>query len=208
MPETPPEQHWRTVWENKTPDAVSWFQRRPDTSLALIEHAGLPHAARIIDVGGGASTLVDHLLARGYANLSVLDIAEGGLRQARERLGASAAGVQWLTQDVRTLVAGQPFALWHDRAVFHFLTDAADRAAYVQALQRSLAPQGQVIVATFALDGPERCSGLPVTRYDAAGLHDAFGRGDFDLKEAASETHRTPWDAEQRFTWVRLQRRY
>ncbi|TBR36614.1 MULTISPECIES: class I SAM-dependent methyltransferase [Dyella] len=208
MVDETPLQHWNAVWDSKTPDAVSWYQRRPDVSLSLIAHAQLPRDARIIDVGGGASTLVDHLLAEGFDRISVLDIADGGMRRARERLGAVASSVQWLVQDARYVDAPASFDLWHDRAVFHFLTDSADRTTYLQGLARSLAPRGQLIVATFALDGPERCSGLPVMRYDVDTLHDAFGREAFELLETATESHRTPWDAEQRFTYVRLRRRY
>jgi trans-aconitate methyltransferase len=146
--------HWEQVYESKTADAVSWFQARPNTSLAFIADSELSPDAPIIDVGGGASTLIDHLLDLGYANLSVLDISAHALAQAKARLGAARARrVHWLVQDVTRFVPPQPYALWHDRAVFHFLTDEAARSAYLTALRRSVAPGGTVIVATFAADG-------------------------------------------------------
>ncbi|WP_266169268.1 class I SAM-dependent methyltransferase [Dyella subtropica] len=206
MTDIPRKRHWEHVYETKPTDTVSWYQRRPHISLTLIDHADLPLDAPIIDVGAGASTLVDHLLAEGRSDLSVLDISAAALDKVRERLGDGAGKVAWIAADVLGFAPSKRYALWHDRAVFHFLTDASDRAAYLDALQRSLAPDGQVIVATFALDGPERCSGLPVARYDVASLHAAFGDA-FELLESTRESHLTPGGAEQHFTYVRMQLR-
>ena len=199
--------HWEQVYESKTADAVSWFQARPNTSLAFIADSGLSPNAPMIDVGGGASTLVDHLLDLGYTNLSVLDISAQALAQAKVRLGAvRARRVHWLVQDVTRFVPPQPYALWHDRAVFHFLTDEAARSAYLTALRRSVAPGGTVIVATFATDGPAQCSGLQVARYDANTLSALFG-SEFERMATARDMHVTPWGSIQAFTYLRSRRR-
>ena len=199
--------HWEQVYESKTADAVSWFQARPNTSLAFIADGGLSPDAPMIDVGGGASTLVDHLLDLGYTNLSVLDISAQALAQAKARLGvARARRVHWLVQDVTRFVPPQPYALWHDRAVFHFQTDEAARSAYLTALRRSVAPGGTVIVATFATDGPTQCSGLKVARYDANTLSALFG-SEFERMATARDMHVTPWGSIQAFTYLRLRRR-
>jgi trans-aconitate methyltransferase len=174
--------------------------------LELIAAADLPVDAPIIDVGGGASVLVDCLLAQGRSALSVLDVSAAALANARKRLGANATKVQWIEADVREFEPTQRYALWHDRAVFHFLTDPADRAAYKAVLRRSLKPRAHAVVATFALDGPARCSGLDVAHYDAVTLHAQFG-DDFEMLDSRRETHITPAGAEQRFTWVHLRLR-
>ena len=198
--------HWNRVYTTKSTVAVSWYQVRPRISLELIAAANLPLDAPIIDVGGGASLLAEHLLAQGRSALSVLDISAAALDHARAHLGADAARVKWIEADVREFMPAQRYALWHDRAVFHFLTDAADLAAYTAALRRSLNPRGHVVVATFALDGPARCSGLDVAHYDAATLHGQFG-DDFELLDSRREMHITPNGSEQAFTWVHLQLR-
>jgi len=198
--------HWNRVYTTRAADAVSWYQARPRISLELIAAANLPLDAPIIDVGGGASLLVDHLLAQDRSALNVLDISAGALATARERLGTGAAKVNWIEADVREFDPPQRYALWHDRAVFHFLTDPDGRAAYMATLRRSLNPRGHVVVATFAPDGPARCSGLDVARYDAASLHAQFG-ADFELLDARRETHITPNGSEQRFTWAHLRMR-
>lgn len=207
MIETPRNMHWQDVWANKAEEAVSWYQAHPGRSLDMIARAELPSDAPIIDVGGGASLLVDHLLDAGHTDVSVLDLADAGLRRARQRLGARADMVHWYTRDVLGFNDDRTYALWHDRAVFHFLTDPSDRARYLETLLDQLAPQGQVVIATFAADGPERCSGLPVQRYSPQSLHEALGTQTFDVLESDSESHYTPWDSEQRFTWLRLRRR-
>ncbi|NQV22461.1 MAG: class I SAM-dependent methyltransferase [Rhodospirillales bacterium] len=192
--------HWQGIHQKKSAPSVSWYQDTPRTSLNLIHETGLGQAAAIVDVGGGASTLVDHLLAEGFTRLSVLDIASAGLEQARARLGAKADKVLWLTEDATAWRPGPTFDLWHDRAVFHFLTDPSDRAGYRAALGNALRPGGWVIVATFALDGPEKCSGLPVVHYSSETLSAELGP-DFALIEARSEVHLTPGGAPQSFVY-------
>src|SRR6185312_9931447 len=198
--------HWNRVYTTRAADAVSWYQARPRISLELITAANLPLDAPIIDVGGGASLLVDHLLAQDRSALNVLDISAGALATARERLGTGAAKVNWIEADVREFDPPQRYDLWHDRAVFHFLTDPVERAAYMAALRRSLNPRGHVVIATFALDGPARCSGLDVVHYNAASLHAQFG-ADFELLDARGETHITPNSSEQAFTWAHMRMR-
>lgn len=203
---TETQDHWNRVYTTRAVDAVSWYQAQPKISLELIAAADLPVDAPIIDIGGGASVLVDCLLAQGRSALSVLDVSAAALANSRARLGANAAKVQWIEADVREFEPPQRYALWHDRAVFHFLTDPADRERYMAAMRRSLKPRAHVVVATFALDGPARCSGLDVARYDAATLHAQFG-DDFELLDSRRETHITPAGAEQRFTWIHLRLR-
>lgn len=195
--------HWEAAYQGNDPTDVSWYQVRPHTSLELIAATQAPCDGGIIDVGGGASTLVDCLLEDGYTNLAVLDVSGSALAHARERLGQRAAGVQWIEADVTAFRAPTRFAVWHDRAVFHFLTTAEDRQKYMAALWSALIPRGHVIIATFANDGPEKCSGLEVARYDEAKLAAELGP-DFELCEARRETHRTPWDSEQRFIYCRF----
>lgn len=198
--------HWQGVHRSKSPEETSWFQLRPEPSLRLIDAAGLGGDTRMVDIGGGASTLVDHLLARGWQRITVLDIAEDALRRARERLGERAAAVTWEVADVTRWRPEQSFELWHDRAVFHFLTDAADRAAYRDTLAAALRPGGYAVVATFALDGPERCSGLPVVRYDSAALAAEFA-GCLELVQSARDEHVTPGGKLQAFTFCLFRRR-
>jgi SAM-dependent methyltransferase len=199
-------QHWEQVYQSKPADTVSWYQRHPQTSLQYIAESQVPLDAPLVDVGGGASTLVDHLLDRGYSDLSVLDIAPQALTQAQVRLGARARQVHWLTEDLIRFAPARRYALWHDRAVFHFLLDAEAKAAYLAAARRSLAPGGALILATFAADGPARCSGLDVARYDADALY-AWFEADFERMANGGETHVTPWGSEQAFTYLRLRRR-
>lgn len=196
--------HWEQVYRDKAEDTVSWFQVHPDTSLALIRgHTGAKDA--VIDVGGGASRLVDHLLEDGYTDLTVLDISETALERAGARLGTAALKVQWLVADVTRWRAERRYRFWHDRAVFHFLTEPQERAAYIAALEAALAPGAQALIASFALDGPERCSGLPVRRYSPASLAEEIGKG-FRLRESREETHLTPAARLQRFQYSLLER--
>lgn len=197
--------HWQTVYQSKSEDAVSWFQARPACSLELIRRAGLAEGARLIDVGGGASRLVDVLVAQGDLRVTVLDIAEAALAQARKRLGRQAEMVEWIAADILRWTPPQRYGLWHDRALFHFLTDPADRQAYTQALAAGLGPGGQAVIATFAPDGPERCSGLSVCRYDPDGLAAALGTG-FRLLDSLTEDHVTPAGKIQKFQYCRLVR--
>ena len=196
--------HWERVYADGCED-VSWFQARPDLSLHLIKSSGVAKDAGIIDVGGGASSLVDCLLDEGYSPLAVLDISPTALRYARDRLGSRARLVNWFEADVTTFDRPRRFGLWHDRAVFHFLTDAAERRAYVQILRRTLTPDGTVIIATFAMDGPTRCSGLPAERYDARKISDELGP-EFSLIEEVSEVHRTPSGTGQAFSYFHFRR--
>lgn len=193
--------HWDAVYTAKASDSVSWYQPHADQSLQLIAATGVPRSAAIIDVGGGASTLVDDLLASGYQHLTVLDLAESALQTAQRRLGGQGRAVQWIAADItRVMLPVHTFDVWHDRAVFHFLTEPAQRAAYVASVLRSVKPGGHVIVATFAEDGPTQCSGLPVIRYSASGLHGEFGDA-FTLVHHHNEAHQTPTRHLQQFVY-------
>jgi SAM-dependent methyltransferase len=195
------EAHWETVYQTKQPTEVSWYRPHLEFSLQLIEEAAPNRDARVIDVGGGESTLVDDLLARGYQQPSVLDISSTALAVARERLGGKSADVDWLCGDVTTFPFVQhEYDVWHDRAVFHFLTDANDRAGYVRQVANAVRPGGHVIVATFGPEGPTRCSGLEVVRYDPDALHDEFGAR-FELVKHLTELHQTPAGSIQQFTY-------
>lgn len=199
-------QHWETVYATKATDAVSWFQPQAATSLKLIQATGAAPTDAVIDVGGGASTLVDGLLANGFANVSVLDLSGVALAASRARLGEQEAAVQWLEADItQVALPAQRYAVWHDRAVFHFLVDEADRAAYRNLLLNALQPHGQVIIATFAENGPTQCSGLPIRRYSAEELHAELGES-FELVDSYAEEHRTPSGAVQQFVYVHLRR--
>lgn len=193
--------HWEHVYRTKGPDQVSWFQAEARLSRELIERHAPARESRIIDIGAGASTLVDGLLAAGYRELTVLDLSSAALDIARRRIGDAANAVQWLAADVLTVeLPAQQFDVWHDRAVFHFLTSATDRARYVAQVRHAVRPGGLVIVATFAEDGPTRCSGLDVARYSAGALHAEFGSG-FTLLHSEREVHTTPSGAVQAFTY-------
>ncbi len=193
--------HWNTVYATKGADHVSWYRPHLDESLRLTRSLGLPADAHLIDVGGGASTLVDDWLDLGFANLHVVDLSQTALNVAQARLGDRAARVQWLAADIcKVDLPAATFDFWHDRAVFHFLRDADQRAAYVAAVRRSVKVGGHVLVATFAPQGPTRCSGLDVMRYDADSLHGEFGVG-FERVTATQEQHHTPWGSEQAFVY-------
>lgn len=194
-------QHWEQVYTTKKSDAVSWFQEHAGHSLRLIHNTGLGKNAAIIDVGGGASTLVDDLVAEGYTDLTVLDLSAAALAVAQQRLGVHADAVHWLEGDITRLELPQyRFDIWHDRAVFHFLNTQEERAAYVQTVLRAVRPGGHVIVATFAEDGPLQCSGLPVVRYRPETLHAEFGDA-FLLVEHEKEVHHTPSGNVQQFVY-------
>lgn len=193
--------HWEQVYGSKAPDAVSWYAPHLDESLAFIRRTGVAPDASIMDVGGGESTLVDDLLDAGYGNVTVLDISEKALEVCRARLGKRADAVKWLAADVLANdIAPQSVDVWHDRAVFHFLTDDVQRKAYVKQVMSALRPGGYAIVGTFGPDGPKQCSGLPVARYDADGLHDEFGSS-FRLVDSTTSVHTTPWGASQQFVY-------
>ena len=194
-------QHWDRVHAARQPTEVSWFQERPERSLRLIQHTGVRADQPIIDIGGGASRLVDHLLAAGFSDVTVLDVSATALGLARARLGESAARVTWIEADITLLQPARRYHVWHDRAVFHFLTDEADRRAYARALATGLDPGGFAIVATFGPEGPERCSGLPVVRYGPEALAAELG---LTLMASEAEMHRTPAGKDQQFVYCRL----
>jgi len=194
-------EHWDAVYAARRPDEVSWYQTEARLSLALIRDAAPDLSSRILDVGGGASTLVDGLLSAGYEHVTVLDLSPIALRHAQQRLGAAAARVAWVEADI--LVADLPrdgYDLWHDRALFHFLTEAADRRRYVAQVRQSVRAGGHLLVATFAEDGPVRCSGLMTKRYTPEALHAEFGDG-FQLLESRREVHVTPSGSPQAFVY-------
>ena len=193
--------HWERIYQTRRPNEVSWYRTHLDVSLELIEAAAPSRSEQIIDVGGGESTLVDDLLTRQYRNVSILDLSPTALDVAKKRLGDSARTVSWLCGDVRTIgLPSHRYDVWHDRAVFHFLTDPNDRVAYVRQVAQAVKPGGYVIVATFGPEGPERCSGLDVVRYDPESLHGQFGSG-FRLVRHCTELHRTPAGSIQQFTY-------
>ncbi|GAB5604177.1 class I SAM-dependent methyltransferase [Sideroxyarcus sp. TK5] len=201
-----PKQHWETVYTTKSTDAVSWFQPHASLSLDLIRATGLGKDAGIIDVGGGASTLVDDLLASGYSDLTVLDLSAHAMEAARKRLGKDECRVRWIEADITEVdLPPKRYDIWHDRAVFHFLTTPEQREAYVQTVFRSVKPGGHVIVATFAEDGPLECSGLPVMRYRPEELHDQFGEA-FTLLKHQKEAHHTPAGKVQQFVYCYCRR--
>ncbi len=193
--------HWEKVYSTKAEDSVSWFQPHADMSMQFIRATGVDKDAAIIDVGGGASTLVDDLLDAGYGKLSVLDLSGAALATSRQRLGARAEAVRWIEADItRADFAPYSIDLWHDRAVFHFLTRIEDRSAYVRQVLRALKPGGHVIMATFGADGPTQCSGLPVMRYEPDALHAEFGDA-FTLLSHEEHLHHTPFGTNQQFTY-------
>ncbi|MES1261488.1 MAG: class I SAM-dependent methyltransferase [Acidobacteriota bacterium] len=194
-------EHWEKIYGTKAPNQVSWFRPHLETSLALIERAAGDRAASIIDVGGGASSLLDDLLARGYWNITVLDISQAALDVAKLRAGDAGKSIHWLVADVTEAnLPAHSYDVWHDRAVFHFLTQPEQRIAYVQNVAMAVKPGGHVIVSTFGPEGPSKCSGLDVMRYDSDALHDEFG-GRFRLVETSKELHDTPFGTTQQFLY-------
>jgi SAM-dependent methyltransferase len=190
--------HWEGVYTKKGENEVSWFQENPAPSLELIAQVGATPASAIIDIGGGASRLVDNLIDRDFEDVTVLDLSEAALEAAKGRLGGRAARVHWIAADATVWEPAKVYDVWHDRAAFHFLTEDRDRAAYVVRLERALKVGGHAIIATFALDGPERCSGLPVVRYDPVSLGQTLGRT-LRLVDSRQHTHATPWGSDQSF---------
>jgi SAM-dependent methyltransferase len=190
--------HWQNVYMTKGENEVSWFQANPAPSLELMAQVGATPASAIIDIGGGASRLVDHLIDRGFEDVTVLDLSEAALEAAKTRLGERAARAHWIVADATVWEPLKACDIWHDRAAFHFLTEARDRAAYVARLERALKVGGYAIIATFAPDGPERCSGLPVVRYDPSSLGEVLGPA-FQLVNSRRHSHATPWGSDQSF---------
>ena len=196
-----PRKHWENVYETKAQDAVSWYRPHLETSFGLIERVCPGRKCAVIDVGGGEATLVDDLVNAGYQDVTVLDLSDKALQVARRRLGASAAKVTWTQGDItNSRLEPARYDVWHDRAVFHFLTSAADRQRYVSQVGWSVRPGGHAIVATFGPHGPDSCSGLPVERYDATALHNQFGAR-FRLVESSTELHTTPFGTVQEFVY-------
>lgn len=198
--------HWENIYAEKSPLEVSWYESEPALSLQLIRNTQVALDAPIIDIGGGASVLVDRLCEEGYSNVGVLDISSKALACARERLGDRANSIEWFEEDITRFDPPHSFAVWHDRAVFHFLTDKTDRSRYVTALRRGLDPGGHLILAAFAIGGPTKCSGLDIVQYDAEKLMVELG-DEFALVEEKSETHITPAKAEQKFAYFRFLRK-
>lgn len=200
-----PRDHWENVHRSTSATEVSWFQEVPELSLAMIRAAGIGPDTRVIDVGGGAARLVDHLLDRGFRDLTVLDISRSALECSRRRLGHRAGSVEWIEADITACPPRGRYDLWHDRAVFHFLTDPDQRGAYARALYACLAPKSHVVMATFAEDGPRRCSGLDVVLYSPQLLQSTLGPG-LELVTSRHEQHRTPSGVGQRFVYCLLRR--
>jgi len=193
--------HWEHVYSSKDPTEVSWYQGTPQLSLRMIAATGVESGGAIIDVGGGASTLVDNLLDSGYSDVTVLDIASAALQRSRARLGDAAKKVTWIEQDILHFEPNRSFELWHDRAVFHFLTEKNQQRHYADLLQKAIEPGGRVILATFGPDGPERCSGLPVQRYSTEKLSGLLEPA-FELQAQALEEHKTPGGSVQQFLYT------
>jgi uncharacterized SAM-dependent methyltransferase len=198
--------HWQGVYATKAENEVSWFQENPAISIEMIERTTAARDAVIIDIGGGASRLVDALLNDGYRAISVLDLSATALELAKRRIGPASAQVEWIVADVTTWKPARQYEVWHDRAAFHFLNDPDDRQAYLTCLRSATAPGAQIIIGTFALDGPEKCSGLPVQRYDSESLADELGSS-FELADTRVESHKTPWNSSQSFQFSRFRRR-
>jgi SAM-dependent methyltransferase len=196
---------WERVYASKGEREVSWFEETPAPSLEFLELVGANKHSAIIDIGGGASRLVDALISRDYDDVTVLDLSAAALAAAQERIGEAARRAQWLVADAVTWSPPRRYDIWHDRAAFHFLTDERDQVAYVERLRRALRADGRAIIATFAPDGPEKCSGLPVVRYDAVSLGRALGEG-FVLLDTREHVHLTPWGSTQRFQFSAFRR--
>lgn len=200
-----PGDHWDQIYDSRPPTELSWFQRHPETSLRLIGAAASGPSSAVVDVGSGASELVDDLLARGFTDITLVDISRRALEKVRERLGNEARRVRFVNQDLLTWVPERRYDVWHDRAVFHFLTESAARERYIEIVADAIGSGGTLVLGTFAQDGPTSCSGLPVSRYSADDLADVFARS-FSLVGNEREEHLTPSGAAQSFTWVVLQR--
>ncbi len=192
--------HWQNIYQDKSPLDVSWYQKEPKLSLELIHRTGVRKDESIIDVGGGASVLVDYLCKEGFTNLSVLDISENALASARKRLASLGKNVEWYEADVTEFNSPHQFSLWHDRAVYHFLTDKLDRIKYASVLTQVLRPGGHLIIAAFAIGGPKKCSGLDIVQYNSSKLMSELGEG-LVLMEEREEIHITPTNKEQKFIY-------
>ncbi|CZO60658.1 class I SAM-dependent methyltransferase [Legionella pneumophila serogroup 1] len=204
MDNTNSKQHWDGIYTDKSPESVSWFQKEPTLSIKLIQNFG-GHQPRIIDVGGGTSSLVDHLLNLGYSQVAVLDISDRAIEYVKKRLADRATQVEWYVNDITRFTPGHAYDIWHDRAVFHFLNEEKSRKAYLNVLRNTIKPRGYVIIASFAKDGPKKCSGLDIVQYDAESIQKEFG-DEFILLESQLEEHVTPAGNEQQFIYFIFQR--
>ena len=195
--------HWENIYSTKALNEVSWYQPTPETSLNIIKETGIPKEAAIIDVGGGDSFLVDHLLKAGDTNITVLDISEKAIERAKTRLGNNANQVKWIVADAAKFNPTQQYDLWHDRAAFHFLRDHNEITHYVNTASNNISPNGSLVLGTFAKDGPLKCSGIEISQYDAKDLENTFTQ--LKLKENYQVAHPTPFDTIQNFTfcWFR-----
>lgn len=198
--------HWQNIYQEKSPLDVSWYQKAPKLSLELIHSTGVKKDEAIIDVGGGASVLVDFLCQEGYTAISVLDISENALASAKKRLDKLASRIEWFEADITEFTPPHQFSLWHDRAVFHFLSEEEDRRKYINTLKKSLRPNGHLIIAAFAIGGPTQCSGLQIVQYDSQKLESELG-DEFKLVEERNEIHITPDEKEQKFAFFRFIRK-
>ncbi len=199
-------EHWERVYTTKATDAVSWFQESATQSIDFINKSKVPLSASIIDIGGGASILIDNLVAKSYSNLSVLDLSGAALLASQNRLKEASKNIKWIEGNILDVdFERHSFDLWHDRAVFHFLTNAEDRKKYIDLLSKAVKPNGHIIIATFAEDGPLQCSGLPVMRYSVEELHSELGQ-EFTLIESKKELHHTPFNTVQSFIYCYFRR--
>lgn len=198
--------HWETIYTTKALQDVSWYQPVPETSLAFLQQNNIPKTAKIIDIGGGDSLLVDHLLNAGYTNVSVLDISENALERARQRLGEKAGKVSWIVSDAASFEPVEQYDFWHDRAAFHFLTEEDDIRSYVQVLSKGVKPDGVLVLGTFSEQGPEKCSGIPVRRYSETTMTDRLKKA-FNKLECLNVDHRTPFDTVQHFLFCSFRKR-
>lgn len=205
MPDQTNQQHWETIYQTKQPDQVSWTQTVPTTSLGFIRQFSLPKSARIIDIGGGDSTLVDYLLDAGYEQLTVLDISKAALNRAKNRLGHRAELVQWIVSDITDYAPTQPFDLWHDRAAFHFLTTPDQISRYLTIARDGVQPDGYVTIGTFSENGPDKCSGLPIRQYSEQTLSTVLAQN-FKKLTCVTEDHITPFQTIQNFLFCSFQR--
>jgi ubiquinone/menaquinone biosynthesis C-methylase UbiE len=205
-PKRVPKEHWQNVYQKETPEELSWYQDKPEMSLKLIAATGVGFDGNIIDIGGGTSKLAGLLVVQGYKEVTVLDIASRSIEIAKLRLGEQADKITWIEADATNYNFREKYDIWHDRAVFHFLTDSHDRKRYVDAVQQSLKAGGHLIIATFGLKGPRKCSGLPVVRYSPETMHKEFGNN-FDLVETFVEVHSTPSKFHQEFIYCRFTKR-
>ncbi len=192
--------HWETIYQTKQPDEVSWYQPTPETSLRFIEELNLKPDARIIDIGGGDSLLAEHLLDLGFQNITVVDISKAAIERAKKRIGKQAETITWVVADVTQFEPTEDYDLWHDRAAFHFLTEQQEIHSYLETAHKSITPDGIMVVGTFSKEGPEKCSGLPVSQYSESSMTKQM-QPLFEKIECITVNHETPFDTVQNFTF-------